>query len=384
MDINYSTTALIGARELWEEDKDDKLDWCPEQDNQLQSLVTVHGIHNWSLVAEQLNANFAGIQKTGKQCRERWCNKLDPSVNHSPWAKQEEGQLILSHMKFKNRWCDIAADLKGRHNNMIKNRFYSIFRKVKNKVLSDDYSFKTKLELVEMHYMISVMEYYAANPLPFNEPKRKRGKDFMYTLIEDISPDRLERFKQGLSRRAPLRGPPEQVLREMLAMSHPGQPSALKAPSISVAPIEAMEIAISSTPYAQSKSNTAPKKSGTFLPVCTLFALPTPHSYTFEEPLSAEEKESFRRSAFIPSTIEPPGLGTASQPSFLSATTRSTTTGFQQLKGGFGDCSSLKEPRSNSHLLPCEGMISHPSTGKTTTPKPLFLIQTPAASATPM
>src|SRR3546814_790481 len=46
--------------------------WTGEEDEQLVHLVTVHGTGNWSVIAEQLG------NRTGKQCRERWHNHLNP------------------------------------------------------------------------------------------------------------------------------------------------------------------------------------------------------------------------------------------------------------------------------------------------------------------
>lgn len=46
--------------------------WTPEEDELLKSLVAKLGTKHWSLIAQHL-------PRTGKQCRERWCNYLDPS-----------------------------------------------------------------------------------------------------------------------------------------------------------------------------------------------------------------------------------------------------------------------------------------------------------------
>ena len=347
MDLENGPTTLVGAKDVWEEEKDDRLDWTPEQECLLYDLVKTHGTHNWSLVAEKMNIQFPTAEKTSKQCRERWCNQLDPTLNHSPWAKQEEGQLILSHMKHKNRWCDIAADLKGRHNNMIKNRFYSIFRKVKNKVRNDDYSFKTKLELVEMHYMITVMEYYTSNPPPPNEPKRKRGKDFMYTLIEDLSADRLAIYKAALVKRAPLRAPPDEILREMLALSRSCPSIPLSVPSL---PVGAAEPALpqghspTTSQGPRSQPQTAPRTGLASLPINTLFTLPKPNTCIAKEGVFPEEKEFIKQNAFGSSKLDTATSGAVPLLSDVSVSGfKSASAGPPSVKGGFGDCSGHKD-----------------------------------------
>jgi myb proto-oncogene protein len=49
----------------------------------LVSLDSQYGTKRWLLVASHLNG------RTGKQCRERWLNHLDPSINKGPWSPDE-------------------------------------------------------------------------------------------------------------------------------------------------------------------------------------------------------------------------------------------------------------------------------------------------------
>ena len=39
---------------------------------------------NWKMIAEAVGT------KTGKQIRERFINKLDPSINKEPWSFEED------------------------------------------------------------------------------------------------------------------------------------------------------------------------------------------------------------------------------------------------------------------------------------------------------
>jgi hypothetical protein len=47
--------------------------WSPEEDAELIDLVREHGPEKWVVIAQQLGT------RSGKQCRERWHNHLDPS-----------------------------------------------------------------------------------------------------------------------------------------------------------------------------------------------------------------------------------------------------------------------------------------------------------------
>ena len=54
--------------------------WSPEEDAILSRLVSKFGARNWSLIAR----GIAG--RSGKSCRLRWCNQLDPSVKRKPFT----------------------------------------------------------------------------------------------------------------------------------------------------------------------------------------------------------------------------------------------------------------------------------------------------------
>lgn len=54
--------------------------WSPEEDAILSRLVSKFGARNWSLIAR----GIAG--RSGKSCRLRWCNQLDPAVKRKPFT----------------------------------------------------------------------------------------------------------------------------------------------------------------------------------------------------------------------------------------------------------------------------------------------------------
>lgn len=60
------------------------------EDDILLELIQKNGANKWAVLARMLNSKIQNhadqeseyyIQRNGKQCRERWLNALDPSIN---------------------------------------------------------------------------------------------------------------------------------------------------------------------------------------------------------------------------------------------------------------------------------------------------------------
>jgi hypothetical protein len=68
--------------------------------------------------------------RSGKQCRERWCNSLCPGVKKGNWTSYEDYMIFKLYNEYGSKWAKIASFLKGRTENSIKNRFYSTLRRL--------------------------------------------------------------------------------------------------------------------------------------------------------------------------------------------------------------------------------------------------------------
>jgi pre-mRNA-splicing factor CDC5/CEF1 len=76
--------------------------WKNTEDEILKAAVMKYGKNQWARVSSLLN------RKSGKQCKARWYEWLDPSIKKTEWSKDEEEKLLHLAKLMPNQWRTIA------------------------------------------------------------------------------------------------------------------------------------------------------------------------------------------------------------------------------------------------------------------------------------
>lgn len=96
--------------------------WTKVEDKLLAKVVGRYGPANWDILAKYIKS------RTGKQCRERYHNILDPNVRKGNWSDEEDVCILSMHASLGNQWARISRALVGRTDNSVKNRFYALMK----------------------------------------------------------------------------------------------------------------------------------------------------------------------------------------------------------------------------------------------------------------
>jgi hypothetical protein len=67
-------------------------------------MVGKLGLKKWCIIATRLEKEFPGTIRSGKQCRERWFNYLEPGIKLGAISREEEDLIMETHKKYGNKW----------------------------------------------------------------------------------------------------------------------------------------------------------------------------------------------------------------------------------------------------------------------------------------
>lgn len=132
--------------------------WTKEEDALLLSIVkTMQMPMKWSIVAQSLP------DRTGKQCRERYVNHLNPRLKITDWNALEDAMVFHLYNSIGSHWAKMSKIIPGRTDNGIKNRFHNLRRQYEREDehrlrLSTTNEFKDAIRLDRLRRFPAAME----------------------------------------------------------------------------------------------------------------------------------------------------------------------------------------------------------------------------------
>jgi len=100
--------------------------WTKEEDDQLLDMVLAmkHPL-KWSIIASSMST-----ERTGKQCRERYVNHLNPRLKSTEWTPSEDFTIWRLYATCGTQWAKMSKVIPGRTDNGIKNRYHNLKRQL--------------------------------------------------------------------------------------------------------------------------------------------------------------------------------------------------------------------------------------------------------------
>lgn len=125
--------------------------WSKAEDIKLNKLYKRYG-NKWNIISLKIN-------KTSKQCRERYLN-FNECINKDQLTVEERRQIDKLQYQYGNKWTLIAKYIPGRSANHIKNYWHS--QNTASKI-SENINIQTNRYDLDILAFVATIELYIMN-----------------------------------------------------------------------------------------------------------------------------------------------------------------------------------------------------------------------------
>ncbi|KAK9279003.1 hypothetical protein L1049_028585 [Liquidambar formosana] len=194
--------------------------WTLDEDKRLKVAVTFFGPKTWKKIAEFVPG------RTQVQCRERWVNSLDPSLNWDEWTEEEDSRLKAAIVEHGYCWSKVATCVAPRTDSQCLRRWKVLLphevpllqasRKIQKAALISNFvdreSERPALgpkDFFPLPAIGSVSEPENGNPSrkqkrnPRKRPESKKTDAAFCNVTKNIGSKRLRKNAQNCSKEAP-------------------------------------------------------------------------------------------------------------------------------------------------------------------------------------
>lgn len=159
-----------------------------EEDIRLNKLIKAFGPKKWNTIALSMPG------RTGRQCRDRFANYLNPSLTNGPWTVEDDILLQQKVCEVGLHWNIIAKFFKGRSSNNIKNRWYTYLCK-NNQNASKQNFFNSNQDFENKSYRIDQVNNHQNNNIA-SENNKEGNQHFEINCTNDLITTSQERSEQ--------------------------------------------------------------------------------------------------------------------------------------------------------------------------------------------
>ena len=321
-----------------------KLELRKCQQDYLADLVDLYSDENWKKIVFCMRKKFNGIQGSEDEFHKYWKNYLSGMYKYEPWTNNDRYILMIAHQNYKNKWAKVAEKLQRKSRNYVRNRFYELFRNTCKRIKKGDMNVESLLDLLEIYYIISLIEQYQELALE----NFIMEKNHLYKFVSSMNKVTVMRYKEELISIHNEQGSMNDLFEKCEVLYTKG--------SFDIKLIECEPIKIEE--FEEEKDS---------------LTLPLPKDFSYVEGLTKKEKNSFWVDAFLKNTPKSTQVTEKLLHSEENAMVTSTISQKCILttlceEGGF---SEYIKPFETSESLSCYGAASFPE--PLSSPKPMVI-----------